>query len=69
MTIKRKEKKMKDNININVLKCCDCGSRKIKLTDHKDIVDCVNCGQVNPIYIGFNSLKEQQRKEERDEKI
>ena len=57
---------MKDNININVLKCCDCGSRKIKLTNHKDIVDCVNCGQVNPIYIGFNSLKEQ-RKEKKDE--
>ena len=57
---------MKDNININLLKCCDCGSRKIKLTDHKDIVDCVNCGQVNPIYIGFNSLKEQ-RKEKKDE--
>jgi len=57
---------MKNNININVLKCCDCGSNKIKLTDHKDIVDCVNCGQVNPIYIGFNSLKEQQRKEKQD---
>ena len=55
-----------EKINKNVLKCCDCGSKQIKLTDHQDIVDCIYCGQVNPIYIGYLSIKEQKQKEEND---
>jgi len=51
---------MTDKINLDFLKCCDCGSTEIKPTNHKDIVDCINCGEVNPIYIFYNSTKEQE---------
>ena len=53
---------MKHLINKNVLKCCDCGSKQIKLTNNFDIVECINCGEVNPIYIVFLSTQEQEKK-------
>jgi uncharacterized Zn finger protein len=49
-------------INKDVLKCFDCGSKQIKLTNNFDIVDCTNCGEVNPVYVGFLSTQKQKKK-------
>ena len=48
-------------INKDVLKCFDCGSKQIKLTNNFDIVDCTNCGEVNPVYVGFLSTQKQKK--------
>ena len=42
-------------------------AKEIKLTNNFDIVECINCGEVNPIYIGFLSTQEQEKKRGNDD--